>query len=187
MTAIPDKTAADPQQIIAELERKLDERTSERDEALERQTATAGILQIIASSPSDVQPVFDAIAERSKRLVNALSTTVFGIVDGMMHLTAFTPTNPEADATLEIVGYLKTNPGYASQLYVQRTKAAKNVAEKAVASLNRILAPSGRGSGNDLAAAVAGNWQFIVDSGAVPANSFVKIEDVVETRFLPPL
>jgi two-component system, NtrC family, sensor kinase len=100
MTAIPDKTAADPQQIIAELERKLDERTSERDEALERQTATAGILQIIASSPSDVQPVFDAIAERSKQLVNALSTTVFGIVDGMMHLTAFTPTNPEADATL---------------------------------------------------------------------------------------
>ena len=100
MTAISDKTAADPQQIIAELERKLDERTSERDEALERQTATAGILQIIASSPSDVQPVFDAIAERSKRLVNALSTTVFGIVDGMMHLTAFTPTNPEADATL---------------------------------------------------------------------------------------
>src|ERR1700680_4000203 len=100
MTAIPDKPAADPQQIIAELERKLDERTSERDEALERQTATAGILQIIASSPTDVQPVFDAIAERSKRLVNALSTTVFGIVDGMMHLTAFTPTNPEADATL---------------------------------------------------------------------------------------
>jgi two-component system NtrC family sensor kinase len=99
-SAIPDKTAADPQQIIAELERKLDERTSERDEALERQTATAGILQIIASPPSDVQPVFDAIAERSKRLVNALSTTVFGIVDGIMHLTAFTPTNPEADATL---------------------------------------------------------------------------------------
>jgi hypothetical protein len=28
MTAIPDKTAADPQQIIAELERKLDERTA---------------------------------------------------------------------------------------------------------------------------------------------------------------
>jgi hypothetical protein len=38
-----------------------------------------------------------------------------------------------------------------------------------------------------LAAAVAGNWRFIVDSGAAPANSFVKIEDVVETRFLPPL
>src|SRR6267154_1754002 len=101
MTATPDKTAADPQQIIAELERKLDERTSERDEALERQTATADILKVIASSPSDVQPVFDAIADRSKRLVDALSTTVFSLVDGMMHLRAFTPTTPEADATLQ--------------------------------------------------------------------------------------
>ena len=54
------------------------------------------------------------------------------------------------NATLEIVGYLKANPGYASQLYVQRTKAAMEVAEKAVASLNRIFAPSGRGSGKDL-------------------------------------
>jgi two-component system, NtrC family, sensor kinase len=76
MTAIPDKTAADPQQIIAELERKLDERTSERDEALERQTATAGILQIIASSPSDVQPVFDAVAERAMSLLDCWSVLV---------------------------------------------------------------------------------------------------------------
>jgi ABC-type nitrate/sulfonate/bicarbonate transport system substrate-binding protein len=32
-------------------------------------------------------------------------------------------------ATLEIAGYLKANPGYASELYVRRTKAPKNVAE----------------------------------------------------------
>jgi two-component system, NtrC family, sensor kinase len=54
---------ADPQQIIAELERKLDECTSERDEALERQTATADILKVIASSPTDVAPVLKAIVE----------------------------------------------------------------------------------------------------------------------------
>ena len=88
-------------------------------------------------------------------------------------------------ATLETVGYLKANPDYASELYIRRTKAAKNVAEKAVASLNQILTSSGRGSGNDLAAAVAGNWQFIIESGAVPASPAVKIEDVVDASFLP--
>jgi two-component system NtrC family sensor kinase len=74
---------------------------NETREALERQTATAEILKVIASSPDDVQPVFQAIADRSNRLVNALSTTVFMLNDGMMHLRAFTPTNPEADTALQ--------------------------------------------------------------------------------------
>jgi two-component system NtrC family sensor kinase len=101
MTAISDKTAADPQQIIAELERKLDERTSERDEALERQTATADILKVIASSPSDVQPVFEAIVTSAKKLIAGFSTTVFSIVDDVQHLSALTPTSPAADAALK--------------------------------------------------------------------------------------
>ena len=54
---------------------------NETKEALERQTATADILKVIASSPSDVQPVFEAIAERSNRLINGLSTAVFRLVD----------------------------------------------------------------------------------------------------------
>ena len=44
--------------------------TRELREALERQTATAGILQIIANSPSDVQPVFEAVADRAMRLLD---------------------------------------------------------------------------------------------------------------------
>jgi NitT/TauT family transport system substrate-binding protein len=88
-------------------------------------------------------------------------------------------------ATLEVVQYLKANPGHASELYVKRTNAPKDVADKAVASLNQILTPGGRGSGDDLVAAVAGNWQFIMESGAVSTNTAVKMEDVVDTRFLP--
>ena len=88
-------------------------------------------------------------------------------------------------ATLETVTYLKAHPGYASDLYVKRTNAPKNVADKAVASLNQILTPDGHGSGKDLVAAVAGNWQFITESGAVSADTVVKIDEVVDTRFLP--
>jgi ABC-type nitrate/sulfonate/bicarbonate transport system substrate-binding protein len=88
-------------------------------------------------------------------------------------------------ATLETVEFLKTHASYATGLYVKRTKAAQNVAEKAVASLNQLLTPSGRGSGQDLIAAVKGNWQFTTESGAVPPGIKVKIEDVVDTTFLP--
>jgi GAF domain-containing protein len=74
---------------------------NETKEALERQTATADILKVIASSPSDVQPVFQAIAERSNRLVSGLSSAVYRLVDGQQHLIAFTRISPEADAALQ--------------------------------------------------------------------------------------
>jgi hypothetical protein len=37
-----------------------------------------------------------------------------------------------------------------------------------------------------LSAAVAGNWRFIIESGAVPASTLVDISEVVDARFLPP-
>jgi len=74
---------------------------NETQEALERQTATADILKVIASSPSDVQPVFEAIAERSNRLVEGFSTAVYSLVDDTLYLKAFTRNNPEGDAALQ--------------------------------------------------------------------------------------
>jgi GAF domain-containing protein len=74
---------------------------TETSEALERQTATSDILKVIASSPSDVQPVFEAIATSANRLIGGFSTAVFRFVDGIAHLVAFTPTNPAADEVLK--------------------------------------------------------------------------------------
>ncbi len=74
---------------------------NETKEALERQTATADILKIIASSPSDVQPVFEAIAISANRLIGGHSTAVLRFVDGVSHLAAFTPTSPAADEVLK--------------------------------------------------------------------------------------
>jgi two-component system NtrC family sensor kinase len=56
---------------------------------------------VIASSPSDVQPVFETIVESAKRLLGGFSSTVYRFIDGQAHLAAFTPTTPEADEILK--------------------------------------------------------------------------------------
>jgi GAF domain-containing protein len=73
---------------------------NETKEALERQTATSDILNVIAGSPTDTRPVFEAIASRANSLVGGYSSTVFRFTDGMAYLEAFTPTTPEADEIL---------------------------------------------------------------------------------------
>jgi PAS domain S-box-containing protein len=70
MSATPDNVA-DPEQLIADLQRRLDECKAERDEALQREIATAEVLQVINSSPGDLSPVFEAMLERAMRLCQA--------------------------------------------------------------------------------------------------------------------
>src|ERR1700757_1491559 len=60
-----------------ELRRKLQERNRGLTEALEQQTATSEILRVIASSPTDLQPVFQTILDNAVRLCVAQNGAVF--------------------------------------------------------------------------------------------------------------
>ena len=83
-----NKMAAELRESYAGLERKVEDRTAELRETLDFQTATAEILRVISSSPTDVQPVLDTIAERATRLCDANFGFVFTFDGDLIHISS---------------------------------------------------------------------------------------------------
>ena len=83
-------------------------------EALDQQTATSEILRVIASSPTDVQPVFDAIAEAAMRLCGGQSCLVTTFDGERLHLVAQADISSEGREVVRGVYPRRPTRGFAS-------------------------------------------------------------------------
>ncbi|MGC1995699.1 MAG: GAF domain-containing protein, partial [Pseudolabrys sp.] len=84
-------TFADQAVIAIENVRLFDEvqaRTRDLSEALEHQTATSEVLSVISRSPTNAQPVFNAICESASRLCDAVYSVVWRYDGDLLHYAA---------------------------------------------------------------------------------------------------
>ncbi|MGH2499393.1 MAG: GAF domain-containing protein [Candidatus Limnocylindria bacterium] len=119
---------------------------NETKEALVHQTAIAEILRAISASPTDLQPVFEVIAESAARFCGAEDAVVLLADDG-----ALRPTAHHGPVSTSLGGRLPIDPGWAPGRAVleRRTVHIGDLAADPEIDLSRVsawLAPGQRGA-----------------------------------------
>jgi hypothetical protein len=95
------KDLEDRDQQLAESLRRENTTAKELQNALEQQTATSEILGVIASSPTDVQPVLDAVAENAARLCEANDAVISRIEGNTLRRVAIYGSLPQSPVVEE--------------------------------------------------------------------------------------
>src|SRR6266496_3720156 len=95
----------------ADSKQQLDIRTKELSEALEQQAATSQVLDIISSSPADLQPVFETILENATRLCEASYGTLWLCEGDTIRTVALHGPLPTAFAAERRRGAFRPSPG----------------------------------------------------------------------------
>ena len=129
-------TFADQAVIAIENARLLNElrqRTDDLSEALEQQTATSKVLQVISSSPGDLEPVFGSMLENAARICDAKFGNIFRWDGAALHLVA-TYNTPPAFSQLRSRSPFRPNPENPIGRLLG-TKAAVHVANLAAEQL----------------------------------------------------
>src|SRR5262249_23428406 len=106
--------------------KELEARNAQLTETLTQQTATAEILRVISSSPTDIQPVLDTVAESAHRLCDSADATIFLRQGDVMLLAAHH-------------GDIATG-GVGRHLSLARTPTGRSVMEGRVIHLTDLLA-----------------------------------------------
>jgi signal transduction histidine kinase len=88
--------------LYSKLTQEVESLRRELSEALDQQTATSEILRVISSSPTDLQPVLDTVAENAARLCEASDAQIFRIEDGFIRRAAAHGSMPVPPAGLPI-------------------------------------------------------------------------------------
>jgi hypothetical protein len=146
----------------ARLLNELRQRTTDLTEALEQQTATADVLEVISSSPGDLEPVFATMLERAVRICDANFGNIYRWRGDALHLAA-TYNTPSAFAAARNYSF-SNRPG-------PKTVTGRMLASKEVVHVVDTTAEPGYGDKSDPGAVAAVELGGVRTILAVPMQS----------------